>query len=248
MSPRCQHTFEEIKQDECAGQQGGSMKLLKFAAIACIAFAAQAAFASIINFDDIDAVPADVPLDSIGPYQGLAWSAFSAYTSVPGFQGFNNGIVSSTNAAYSGGEQFGAGGLESVVGTIQVATLLNFSGADFGAGYYDGLLLTVSGLLDGTELFTQTVELGTTGAQHFDFSFTGINELRFTAVAGPLASDPFGCGVFNCTQFTVDNLDVTILPRDPNSVPEPSSLLLAASALSLLLRSSLFRRRAVEPA
>ena len=61
-----------------------------------------------INFDDIDASLGDVPLDSLSPYQGLNWGNFSAYTSVPGFPGYNNGIVSSPNAAYTAGDAFGA--------------------------------------------------------------------------------------------------------------------------------------------
>ena len=63
--------------------------------------------ATIVNFDDIDASAGDVSLDAVSPYQGFTWSNFFAYTAAPGFPGFNNGIVSHPNAAYTGGDELG---------------------------------------------------------------------------------------------------------------------------------------------
>jgi hypothetical protein len=64
-----------------------------------IVLAAIPAFAAVVNFDDLDASARDVSLDAISPYQGFTWTNFFAYTSAPGFPGFNNGILSPPNAA-----------------------------------------------------------------------------------------------------------------------------------------------------
>jgi hypothetical protein len=50
-----------------------------------------------MNFDDPtrDTASGIVSLDTIiPPYQEFTWTNFSAYTAIPGFPGFNNGIVS----------------------------------------------------------------------------------------------------------------------------------------------------------
>lgn len=60
------------------------------------------ASAAIVTFDDLDASGGDLILDTISPYQGFTWTNFSAYTSIPGFPGFNNNIAFQNNATYSG--------------------------------------------------------------------------------------------------------------------------------------------------
>lgn len=115
------------------------------------------AVADTFGFDDIDASTGDVILTS---YQGYSFTNFSAFTSVPGFPGFNAGIVSGPNAAYS-----------SDVGSISSATPVDFTAADLGSGYYDGLQLTIGGLRGGTLYYTKTVTVNTIGAQAFSFAF-----------------------------------------------------------------------------
>jgi uncharacterized oligopeptide transporter (OPT) family protein len=56
--------------------------------------------------------------------------------------------VSPPNAAYNGGEIFGATATP-VIGVIQGISPFDFSSAYVGAGYYDGLTVTVIGLLGG---------------------------------------------------------------------------------------------------
>lgn len=188
------------------------------------------AFALTVTFDDIDASAADVSLDGLSPYQGFTWTDFFAYTTFPGFPGFNNGIVSPENAAYSGGEFFGTT-VTPVIGKIQSADAFDFVSAWLGSGYYDGLNLTVQGLLGGTVLFSQAVTVDTGGAQFIAFNYTGIDELNFFGTQTAQTTDPFLCGDFNCTQFTVDDLifaPASEPPPPPNSVPEPSSLALIA--------------------
>jgi hypothetical protein len=117
--------------------------------MAFVFFMTPAAMASVINFDDVDASLGDVSLDAISPYQGLTWTNFFAYTSFPGFDGFNNGIVSSPNAAYSGGE-IGGASVVPVTGKIGSASLFDLASIDLGAGYYDDLLITVEGRRAGS--------------------------------------------------------------------------------------------------
>ncbi|ABB76080.1 PEP-CTERM protein-sorting domain-containing protein [Nitrosospira multiformis ATCC 25196] len=185
------------------------------------------ASAAIVNFDDLDASGGDLVLDTLSPYQGFTWTNFSAYTSIPGFPGFNNGIVSPDNAAYSGGESFGPI-VTPVIGKIEADDPFDFVSAYLGSGYYDDLSLTVQGRLNGTLLFTTTLTLDTAAPLFVNFGFTGINELNFFAAATGSTTDPFQCGTVNCTQFTLDNL--TFAPGSttppPNPLPEPSSLAL----------------------
>src|SRR5690348_11171994 len=84
--------------------------------------------AAIVNFDDLDVSAGDVSLDSLSSYQGFNWANFSAYTATPGFPGFDNGIISPNNAAYSGGELFGAT-VTPVIGKIEAASPFDFVSA-----------------------------------------------------------------------------------------------------------------------
>src|SRR6185437_15458024 len=118
----------------------------------------------VVNFDDIDASAGDVSLDALSPYQGFSWTNFFAYTNIPGFPGFNNGIVSTPNAAYSGGEIFGATTMP-IVGSVDASSPFDFVGAYVGSGYYDDMSLTVQGLLGGSLIYTRTLIVDTTGAQ-----------------------------------------------------------------------------------
>lgn len=209
--------------------------------IAAIVLNVSPALGQTVGFDDIDASAGDVSLDALGAYQGLSWSNFYGYTTTPGFDGFNNGIVSQSNAAYSGGQTF-EGGLTPVVGSIQSTSAFDFLSADLGAGYYDGLSLTITGYLGAAQLYTQTLTLGTTGAQSFGFSFSGIDRLTFSAFTTAGSSDPFACGAFNCTQFTMDNM--AIRAADVTSpIPEPSTALMLLPGLGLVMAFRLRRRK-----
>lgn len=192
--------------------------------------------AATIAFDDIDASAGDVIL---GTYQGYSFTNFSAYTTVPGFPGFNNGIVSGPNAAYS-----------SDTGTISSTKPFDFTGAAFGSGYYDGLQLTIEGLRGGTIYDTRTITVSTTGAKDYSFAFTSIDELLFTTSTTASTTDPYYCGAVGCSYFTIDNAVLTPdmkppppppPPPPPNPVPEPSTLTLFALGLAALLPLKLCR-------
>lgn len=191
--------------------------------------------AALISFDDLDASAADLDIGGVAAYQGFTWKNFFAYTVLPGFDGFNNGIVSPQNAAYSGGE-FAADGVMPIVGSISAAALFDFTSAALGAGWYDGLALTVQGSRAGQTLFSQTVAVGTSGAQLFQFNFSGIDTLSFLTAATGATLDPFLCGSFNCTQFTIDDLTIGSAGGGPGpvAVNDTSSVVLMLVAGTFL--------------
>jgi hypothetical protein len=191
--------------------------------------------AEVIDFDDIDASAGDVILDTLSPYQGFTWTNFSVYTSTPGFPGFNNGIVSAPNAAYTSGDSLGS----PIVSTITAPSPFNFVSGYFGSGWYDGLSVTLNGLYNGAQEFTQTITVDTEGAQLFTFNFTGIDELDIFSTVTGATSDPYGCGAAGCSQVTLDNLTLTPGNSPPTSVPEPETL--ALTGLGILAFAA-FRR------
>lgn len=196
--------------------------------------------AATVDFDDIDASFGDVSIDFINPYQGFSWTNFTAYTTTPGFPGFNSGIVSSDNAAYSGGELFGTT-IAPVIGKIESTSPFDFVSAYLGSGYYDNLALTVEGRMNGNLLFTQSVILNTSSPLLVNFGFSNIDELDFFASTTSSTIDPFQCGTVNCTQFTIDNLlfATASSPPPPPQLSEPSSLVLFLLAWIL---AAIFRR------
>jgi hypothetical protein len=185
-------------------------------------------FAAVITFDDLDASLEDINLDGMSPYQGFTWKNVSAYAAVPGFPGFNNGIVSPNNAAYSGGEILG----DAVVGKILSPTAFDFTSAYLGARYYDDLTVTLQGFSGTTLKFTQSVTVNTSGAKLFTFDFANINELDFFASRTAFTTDPFGCGPSNCTQFTLDNIAG---PGGAIPIPEPSCVSLVSFGIIVFL-------------
>ena len=205
------------------------MRILRFfSLVVCLLATVPAVRADTINFDNIDASAGDVVLTG---YAGYSFTNFSAYTTVPGFPGFNNGIVSGPNAAYS-----------SDFGSIAGAGTFDFTGGAFGSGYYDNLNVTIAGLLGGVQLYSQTVTVSTTGAQAFSFAFTGIDTLTFTTGSTAGTTDPYYCGAVGCSYFTLDNAVLTAdaMPPPPPPPPtavtsEPPSLILLALGLFAML-------------
>jgi hypothetical protein len=186
------------------------------------------AAADTIGFDDIDASAGDVILDNLNPYHGFNFTNFSVYTGVPGFPGYNNGIISGPNAAYTAGDALGS----PIVSTITAATAFDFTSAYLGSGWYNGMGVTLIGLSGGTQVYDQSVTVNTAGAQLFTFNFTGITELDIYSTVSGATTDPYGCGPSGCSQITLDDMILTLdavpPPPPPSPVPEPASVVLTA--------------------
>jgi hypothetical protein len=195
--------------------------------------------ATTVGFDDVDASAGDVILDSLNPYQGYTWTNFSVYTDTPGFPGFNNGIVSAPNAAYTAGDDFGS----PIVSSITAASPFNFLSGYFGSGWYDGLNVTIDGLDSGKQEFSKTITVDTEGTQLVSFDFTDITELDIFSTLTASTTDPYGCGPSGCSQVTLDNLTLTPAPST-SAVPEPSiGFFVGAGALALAAAQRLSRSR-----
>ena len=191
--------------------------------------------AAVIGFDDLNASAGDIVLDAFDSYQGFIWKNISVYTSTPGFPGFNNGVISSPNAAYTAGFSSSS--------VIASTDPFDFISAYLGAGWYDGLSVTVTGFFNGSQRFSQTVTVNTTGAQLFTFNFTSINQVDFTSASVSSTTDPYGCGSSGCSQITLD--DLTLLPSTPPiDTPEPATVAIVGFggvALLAILRRGSFR-------
>jgi hypothetical protein len=176
------------------------------------------AAATVINFDDIDASGGFVILDTLSPYQGFDWTNFSVYTNYYGLPGYDNGIVSSPNAASTSGDSLGS----PIISTISSTASFDFVSAYLGSGWYDGLNVTVEGFDGATMDFSKTVTVNTEGAQLFTFNFDGIDELKIFSTVTTSTTDPYFCGVSGCSQVTLDDLTFTPASGPPPPVPEPS--------------------------
>jgi hypothetical protein len=199
------------------------------------------AYAAPVDFDDLDTSSGNVSLDAISPYQGFTWTNFSAYTANPGFPGFNNGIVSQPNAAFTGGDDLGA----PIVGKITVApgSQFVFTGAYLGSGWYDNLEVTAEGRLGGTVKFgPNPITVNTAGAKQFVFDFTGIDELDFFSTVTSATTDPFGCGSSGCSQFTFDDMDLSIITAI-STIAEPSAAAVLFSSIGVFAFGARCQRR-----
>ena len=195
---------------------------------------ASCGFATTINFDDLDTRSGDLILDSLNTYQGFTWTDFSAYSSVPGFPGFDSGIVSSPNAAYTSGDESGF----SVTSSISSQHAFDLISAKVGAGWYNGLIVTVDGLYGGVQQYSKTLNVNATGEELYAFNFNSIDTIQISSTVTSATTDPYGCGVSECSQVTIDDLELTFGSEPPiPTTPEPAtSGLVVASMLLVAIR------------
>lgn len=189
------------------------------------------ASATVLNFDDLSEF--GVPPT---PYNGFDFTNFTAFDG--GSVGnYPNGVVSSPYFIFSGGQSNVAAPVD-VVGTIAADSgTFIFNSVYMTYGWLPGLQVIVDGYNGASLIDTQTVTLNASAATQFTFNWTNLTSITFEGVAGTGTSDPYSCGSFNCTQFTLDNLEVN--DPVPGTTPLPATLPLSASglgALGLLLR------------
>ena len=171
-----------------------------------------------LGFDDLAATSsfAIVP----DGYGGLNYSNvdYINQSYLPG-SGYDLGTVSPPNAAFNA---FG-----NVASITTQSGFLDFDSVDLTAAFIPGLSVTVDGYntnVSSSPIYTRTVTLDTASPTLFDFDsggdFTGVNKLVFTPAAVPAG-----------TEFALDNFTFTPTTIGA-SVPEPTSLLLAAIGIA----------------
>ena len=196
----------------------------RIAIIALAAAVGATAHAAPLHFDDlVSSGPAIKGI--VNGYQGLNWQAvFSLNTAAFSTStGYGKAAVSPTGAAMIGGS-FGRFGSDDETFDL---TSLHMTSI-----WRNGLNVLVEGVRDGSVVHSTTVVLNTTGPQKFDFNWSNLNWVRFTASGGTRIS-PYGDGMY----FAFDDAGVArnIQPAGV-PVPEPATLGLAAVGLAAALR------------
>lgn len=184
------------------------------------------ASAAVLTFDDIaidkSGFPSYVTPIANG-YGGLNWNNFEASAPVLTYNnGYVHGIVSGDQVAFNN-----YGNLAAVS-----SSQFDFNGTYLTAAWRNGLHVTVSGSLDGTLLYSQTITVDTYGPTWFAFNYVGIDSLSFTSFggtnAGLIGADGSGGTVIgDGTQFAMDNFTFT----QAAPVPVPAAAWLFGSGL-----------------
>lgn len=191
-----------------------------------LSLAPSRAAAVLLIFDDIPAAVGGSPQGTIPDgYGGLVWSSagfIRGSTQHPG-SGFENGAVSGSYVAYN----------EFAAVTVVNGGLFRFQSAYFTAAWNNDLELDVEGYQGGSLLFTLPSPLivDPTAPTFRAFNWAGIDELRISASGGTNAGLG-GSGAF----FAMDDFSFDVV------IPEPSTGLLAAAGVMLLVLRRLLDR------
>jgi hypothetical protein len=176
--------------------------------------------AGTLTFDDITTeVISGAMEDLVPPYGGFTWSEFWRYAHEDLFTGPQDITSSGSYAVYN---IFGA----DVDMSVGAGETFDFIGAYFTALWRNDLQITVTGLLDGSQVYSQTVTVQATGQVWYQFDYDNIDELTFDSFGGTNA----GYGN-DGVQFALD---------DFTFVPEPNSFALVGGGLVVF---GLFQRR-----
>jgi hypothetical protein len=162
------------------------------AATSAIVALASPATATVINFDDISVASGNL-VAITNPYQGFNWSNTIAENNLAAGTGYNNGIVSQTNAAYNG--------------TGALASFSAVSGTFvFNSGYFTGAFGTENIVVSDNNGDSTTFQVNASTPTLESFNWTGVSTVYINAVNSVQGS-----------QIVFDNLTVNA------AVPEPAT-------------------------
>lgn len=200
---------------------GWTARVLTVLAIAALFALAQPAAATTIGFDDLPGGGTDdIPLGS--PYAGFTWSNFyvldtAHYQSQVGTTGYSDGAISPHNVAYTGGPA-----------TFSAAQPFELDSFYVGAGWNDGMTVTVVGKLNGAVVETANLIVGTQGPLFYAAHWSGIDTVTVSSSGGTPHGYTSGGGSF----FYFDNIVV--------NAPEPATFAIFGLGLAATV---LLRRR-----
>ena len=176
-------------------------KLLKYLCITSFFVVAIPAFATTINFDDLDGSGNNLVPNG---YNGFNWTNFYTYDAVNNpaglpASGYQYAAVSPNNVAFGGGAGFGNPAFAS-------NTLFNLGSAYLTSIWRDNLQIQVVGFLAGVPIYDNIYTLSATGNTLLNFNYLGIDSVEFSIFS---AGTDHGYG-YDGTQFAVDNLSVSV--------------------------------------
>ena len=156
----------------------------------CLVFPGSAG-AAVINFDDLSTGTLGTPIT--GGYAGLNWQNFyyadaEVATSLTGWPGYENGLVSPGNIAFNG-----FGDPAEVSGSV-----FTLDSGYFTSAYSEPNLLLVEGFRLGSLLYTREVDLVVEEPIFVTFGWSGIDRVRFTTH-----------GVAGSSHVVIDDLSIT---------------------------------------
>lgn len=147
--------------------------------------------------------------------------------------GFHRSIVSGDTVAYT--QSFaGASSLFASIKARDGAANFNFLSTWMTAGWRDAISVTVTGLLDGNALYTNTFTIGDDAPTLIDLDYMNIDEIRFSSAGGSFLY-PNGSGIggfvnpsnaFSTPVLVFDDMTIA-------AVPEPSTILLMLVGLAV---------------
>ncbi|MBB5087698.1 hypothetical protein [Roseospira marina] len=174
-------------------------------------------------------------------YGGFAWDTF--YAESPSDYIFDDPAeVPPPNALYNllpypyiGSVAINRGG---GAASLTRDTAFTFVGTDLMAAHNDGLEVTVTGLRDGLQKYTDTLTLDTSGPTAFDANWTDIDTLIFAAAGGVPNSRYTD---ISSTLFGLDQLEYT--SSSVAHAPLPAAAWFLVTALGGLAGAGALRRR-----
>lgn len=174
------------------------------------------ASAETITFDDL---AGNASMIANG-YGGLNWSNFGAFNgSGYATSGYVNGRVSGLNTAFNSG---------GTPASFSATTPFTLNSGYFTGAWNNGLVISVVGLVDGLQAYSDSFTVDATGPSLHIFNWSNLSSVRFSS-AGGVNAGLSGAG----NHFVLDNLTID------GAVPEPATwamMMMGIGAIGFAMR------------